>query len=307
MTVCWYVDDLKVSHKEESAIVAFVLKICNIFGNGTKFNRGKVHKYVVMDTDWSQDGTPIISIIKYLQKTIDDFPEVIRSTSSMYATEYLFRVRDEKERKLLPGEQAQQFHHIVAQLLFLCMRSHPDIQPLVAFLTTRVRYLDEDDRGKLKQGMNYLKGTLYMKLYLRVDYLKTILRWVDASYVTHWDCKSHTGAVMSIGVGEILILSRKQKLNTGSSTEAELVGITDMLGLMMWTKYFMEVQVNIIDINILFQDNQSTIMLAKNGRRSAGKNSKHIKNHYFLITDKVHQEDLKIRYKPTVEMMADYQ
>ena len=44
MTVCWNVDDLKVSHKEESDVDAFVMKICNIFGNDTKVSRGKLHK-----------------------------------------------------------------------------------------------------------------------------------------------------------------------------------------------------------------------------------------------------------------------
>ena len=96
----------------------------------------------------------------------------------------------------------------------------------------------------------------------------------------------------------------KQKLNTGSSTDTELVGISDALGLIMWTKYFMEVQGYIFDSNILFRDNQSTILLANNGRSLAVKNSNHIKNRYLLIDDKVHQEDLEIQYNPTVEMMA---
>ena len=74
----------------------FVLNICKIFGNGTKFIRGKVHKYLGMDMDCSQYGTMIVSVIKYLQNNIDDFPEVIRSTSAMHASEYLFMVRGEK-------------------------------------------------------------------------------------------------------------------------------------------------------------------------------------------------------------------
>ena len=48
-------------------------------------------------------------------------------------------------------------------------------------------------------------------------------------------------------------------------------------------------------------------MLANNGRISAGKKSKQIKNHNFLITDKVHQEDLEICYKPTGEILSNYQ
>ena len=102
----------------------------------------------------------IVSMIKYLQKIIDDFPEVIRSTSITYAAEYLFTVRYKKDRKLLPEEQAQHFHHALARLLFLCVISRTDIQPLFAFLNTRVRSPDEYDWGKLKRRMNYLKDML---------------------------------------------------------------------------------------------------------------------------------------------------
>ena len=45
-----------------------------------------------MDIDWSQDGTMIFFMIKYLQKVIDNFPEVIRSTAANPASEHLFQV-----------------------------------------------------------------------------------------------------------------------------------------------------------------------------------------------------------------------
>ena len=35
--------------------------------------------------------------------------------------------------------------------------------------------------------------------------------------------------------------------------------------MMMWCKYFMEAQEYTIEHNILYQDNKSTIFLAKNG------------------------------------------
>ena len=112
---------------------------------------------------------------------------------------------------------------------------------------------------------------------------------------------------MSMGKGAIMSFSRNQKLNTASSTEAELVGIADALGLIMWVKDFMEAQKYTIDINILFQDKKSTTLLAKNGISLAGKKSKHIKNRYFLITDKVQPGDLEIQHKPTGEMLANYE
>ena len=67
----------------------------------------------------------------------------------------------------------------------------------------------------------------------------------------------------------------------------------------------MEAQGYTIENNILYQDNKSTILLAKNGRMSAGKNSKHIKKRCFLITDKVAQGNLEIHHKGTDDMWVD--
>ena len=67
----------------------------------------------------------------------------------------------------------------------------------------------------------------------------------------------------------------------------------------------MEAQGYTIENNILYQDNKSTILLVKNGRMSAGKNSKHIKNRFFLITDKVVQRELEILHMGTKSMLAD--
>ncbi len=93
----------------------------------------------------------------------------------------LFQVWEDGEAKLLLKEQALSFHHTVAQLLVMLVCTRRDIQLPVAFLTTRVKAPDEDDWGKLKRCLNYLKDTLHMKLTLEVDNLGTIHWLVDAS------------------------------------------------------------------------------------------------------------------------------
>ena len=85
-------------------------------------------------------------------------------------------------------------------------------------------------------------------------------------------------------------------MNGASSTESELVSIAEVLRMIMWCKYFMEAQGYTIEKNILYQENKFTILLAKNRRISAGKNRKHIKNRFLLITDKTAQRELEIRY-----------
>ena len=94
-------------------------------------------------------------------------------------------------------------------------------------------------------------------------------------------------------------------MNGASSTEAELIGIADILGMILWCNYFMEAQGHTIEHNILYQDNKSTILLAKNGRISAGKKSKHIKNRFFLVCDKIAMGDLEIQHKGTDKIWGD--
>ena len=114
----------------------------------------------------SDPGTAIISMIKYLQNIIMEFPETPRGTKASPASDNLFEIKEKADRKLLPEEQASQVHRTVAQLLFVCMRAKPNVQTLVFFLTTRVKEPAEDDWGKLRHGLMYLKGTLYMKRYM---------------------------------------------------------------------------------------------------------------------------------------------
>ena len=75
--------------------------------------------------------------------------------------------------------------------------------------------------------MEYLNGTKELMLRLWADDLRVVKWYVDASFAVHPDYRSHTGAAMTLGEGAVIGLSKKQKLNTRSSTEAELVGADD--------------------------------------------------------------------------------
>jgi len=81
---------------------------------------------------------------------------------------------------------------------------------------------------------------------------------VYAAFAVHPDFKSHTGGILTMGCGAIVSYSRKQKLNTRSSTESELVVADDIAGPMLWTANFFKAQG--YDFNsTLLQYNQSAI------------------------------------------------
>ena len=68
----------------------------------------------------------------------------------------------------------------------------------------------------------------------------------------HQDYKSHTGATMTSGKGTIQAGSAKQKINTRSSTEAEVVSNDNMIAKVMWTKPFLQAQGHQVKDNILY-------------------------------------------------------
>ena len=89
----------------------------------------------------------------------------------------------------------------------------------------------------------------------------TVRLWVDASYAVHNDMKSHTGGAMSFGRGLIKSKSSKQKLNTKSSTESEVVGVIDYLPNNISTEHCWEAQGNKLEIYTMYQDNASSMRI----------------------------------------------
>jgi hypothetical protein len=109
-----------------------------------------------------------------------------------------------------------------------------------------------------------------------------------------------------MGKGSAYSTSLRQKLNTTSSTEAEVVGVADVMPMVLWTRYFLEAQGYEIGKSKLYQDNMSSMLLEKNGRASSGKRTRHINIRYFFMADRVKSKEIEIEYCPTDDMIADF-
>lgn len=96
--------------------------------------------------------------------------------------------------------------------------------------------------------------------------------------------QSHMGRVLCYGRGAVISTSRKQKLNTQSSTNAKLVAVDDMLVLIMWTRLFMKEHGYDEESSIIKQDNKSIILLEENGKKSLSQRTRAINIQYFYIT-----------------------
>ena len=108
------------------------------------------------------------------------------------------------------------------------------------------------------------------------------------------------------GLGSPIQMSLKQKLNTDSSTTAELVVVHQALPMVLWVPLFLEEQGYKIEENLVHQDNQSAILLECNGKKSSSKRTRHLNIRFFRVTDQVEKGNIVIKYCPTDDMIGDF-
>ena len=270
-TIVWYVDDIKISHKDQTVVNDIIQCIEAKFGPMTK-TQGDDHEFLGMKLHFNrQDKTVKILMQTYIDEAIHQSQLDVRRAAAMPATKSLFAI-DPNAAPLGPQE-FECFRSVVCKLLYVALHGRPDILLTVFFLASRVSRATLQDQTKLKWLLEYLYGTYDLPLILGADDIHTMYTFVDASYAVHEDMKSHTGGGITFGRGGIVCKSDKQKLVTKSSTEAELVGASEYLPSMLWVQYFLQAQGFPHDTSYFEQDNQSAIRLEWNGCASARERS----------------------------------
>jgi hypothetical protein len=266
-TIGWFVDDTKISHVNPAVVTNVISTLEKQFGK-MAVTRGRTHKFLGMQIKYLGDGTVTIHMPSYIREAITESGlDVTKSAPSPCASSLLIVDRDSP---LLPTPRAKSFHSVVAKLIYVGTRGRTDILLALSFLCGRVALPTEQDEKKLQRLLCYLNGTIDLTLRLGADSLNQFVTWVDASFAVHPDMRSHTGGVISFGRGGIICKSKKQHINTKSSTEAELVGASDYLPHTLYVKMFMEAQGYPIQQAVFHQDNESAIKMEQNGKASCG-------------------------------------
>jgi len=266
-----------------------------------KITTGEVHQYLGMVFDFSEKGKCRVTMPKFTEDIV--IKSKVVGTAATPATEFLYKVRDTAPK--LDSVEAEEFHSIVASLQYLAKRTRPDILNPVVYLSTRVHCSDEDDWTKMMRVLKYLNGSKELGICLDPSQgLLSIHAYVDASFAVHHDMKSHTGIVVSFGAGGILFSSTKQKLNTTSSTEAELVGLSDAIPHIVHSREFLIGQGYDVGPAIVYQDNMSTMKLVENGRSNSVR-TRHINIRFFFVKDRVDKGEIIVKHMPTDSMIAD--
>jgi hypothetical protein len=153
----------------------------------------------------------------------------------------------------------------------------------------------------------YLSGTRNLKLTFRANQEQAVLTvgFTDADYASNPDDrKSISGYTFLLGGATYAWSSKKQSTVALSSTEAEYTALAHATRQAIWNRNLLA-ELGFIqeDPTLLFEDNQSTIAIARDPQYHARSKHFDVQNHF--VREKMESGVVELVYCPTDEMVAD--
>jgi hypothetical protein len=197
----------------------------------------------------------------------------------------------------------------VGTLLYAAISTRPDIAYSVNKLAQSMLAPTTANGKACDRVFRYLAGTKSLGLQFgRRDSSSpdtSVSAYADADWGSDpADRKSITGWIAMLSGDPVSWASKKQKVVSQSSCEAELYAEAAAINEIKWLHGLLkELGVSVPSTPILLGDNQSTQELSKNGVKS--ERTKHIDIKYHFITDEVSQGNVQLQWVSTKKQLAD--
>ena len=294
-----FVDDLLICAAKESCLDAIHNHLVDKFKE-VKSTKGKVHSFLGVSLDFQTEGEVSLHMEGYIREMLKCY-NVTRKAKTP-ARNDLFTMDDDSP--LLDEEDKAAYYSATYKLLYVGKRTRPEILLAVNFLTTRARSPTVQDRGKLYRVLEYLNSDPALPMILRVGDEFQLYTFADASHAIHRDMKGHNGVIIQLGDACVFHKSCKQKMNCKSSTEAELVNLSDSVPMTIWCNNFIRELGYEMPPVFMLQDNVSTITMVNKGTH-IGESTRHIDIRFFYIHDYIEKGLIITGHCPTDCMSAD--
>jgi hypothetical protein len=263
VTVAFHVDDLLVTLESDGALDQVIKHLKESF-TAISVNKGDVHHYLGMKIT-IHNGFYSLDMSGYLNKLFEGRTGIKHSTSPAKTD----LMQDNENSPLLDAAGQKRFHSDVAKILFVTKRVRQMALPAVSILAGRVNKATVQDDQRLDKLLGYLLSSADLVLKFKCGGTVFMLAYVDAAWAIHDDRHGRTGIVIMIACCCVGAWSFKQKIVTISSTECEIVALSDACRHIEWYRLFLMAQGHVFGPVTVFQDNQSVIALMSGPRKQA--------------------------------------
>jgi hypothetical protein len=206
----------------------------------------------------------------------------------------------------LDQEGKQRYMQIVGSLQYVATVTRPDIRFAAS---TLARYMSCPTAHLLRcaeRVLKYLSSTKdHVLTYRKSGTDFNLTGYSDADWagceVTR---KSTSGILIYLNGSPIYWRSKRQPIVTMSSTEAELVALTELSLQAKWLKNLATQDLKLsLSVTPLLCDNNSTVTLAKDP--IASDRTKHIEVRHRKVQELVESKEVEVKWIPTEEQTAD--
>ena len=308
-TIVVYVDDLKMTCRDKTAVLEMEQILRNVYGQ-FRTTQGPLVSYLGLTWDYSEAGYVKVSqagmiqdIVARREKFHTDKGTKLTGIPKSPCAPYLFDRTPDCTR--LNAKEAESFWTETASLAWASTRAHPALVTTIGELSRHVTDPTTEDSGKLDRAISFAKSVRDIPLRLKTELPPRVTVSIDAAFANRNEMRSTSGTCITLGVGYFIASSKVQKLNSKSSTEAEIIAVSDGMNIPLWLADFIRLQGYPPQPVRLEQDNQSCMTLLTKGRSTA-ETTRFIEIRKFWISAYIKNGAVDPVYVPTEEMTSDY-
>ena len=94
-TICWHVDDLKISHMILKVVDGVLSQLTTKYGKVSplSISRGRMHDYLSMRLDYGTEGKVQITMSKHIEGILETATEDTNSIAKTLSANHLFTAR----------------------------------------------------------------------------------------------------------------------------------------------------------------------------------------------------------------------
>lgn len=235
-----------------------------------------------------------------LQKyNMSECKSVATPMDSKFKTDSLNKQKSESQ------ELETRCRQLIGCLLYAVLGSRPDLCACVSILSRFQKCASEELWNMLKRVLRYIKGTIDLSLVFERNKNDVIIvGYVDSDWGGDLvDRRSTAGFVFKIFGSPVSWCTRKQPSVALSSTEAEYMALSMATAEACWLKQLITDFFINVEYVLIYEDNQSSIKVAKNP--VLHKRMKHIDIKHHFIREKIVEGLIKLSYVETSEQVAD--
>jgi hypothetical protein len=296
-----YVDDMLICGKNVKVVEDLIKVICGRFK--CKVMK-KVRSFLGLEIDYRpENGVCKINqrtLIERLKKT---FNVTENSGAATPVEEKLYFNVDKIKNEFKNSENlVTKYKRLLGSLMYVMLGSRPDLCYSISTFSQFQNFPSQSLYNYLLRVLRYLVSTKDLSLNYVVNERK-IVTYVDADWA---NCPNTRRSVSGFGIfvcGNIVDWkSKKQSIVTTSSTDSEIVALTDSAYASIALRNIL-VELNIdVERRIYFmEDNQNCVRFCE----GSSKKSKHVEVRYYFVRDLVRAGDVEVKTVRSSDQLAD--